>query len=420
MKTINLKGLNKICYSEQLKNGLEIFMIPYEDKKNYFISFATRYGSDILEWTKNHKNCKPPLGVAHFLEHKMFEQEDGIDPFTFFSESGTDANASTSFDNTQYICSGTKKFNENLRYLLRFVNNPYYTEQNVEKEKGIIAEEIKMYDDIPDFKLEMKLRENIYKNSPRRIDIAGTVEEIEKITKDDLYSCYESFYIPNNMFVLIVGNFNPDTAVAIIKEELEYKEKKELPKIKEIKEIKAVNVKEETIRANIEIPKIAFGLKVPVREIDMDDIELDLYLNMLTTIVFGSSSEFREKARTEKLLNSIYLEWESIPDTKVFYLMASSQKPDILIDKIKEELKNITISEDTFNRLKKVWIANEVKMIDSINATVSNIFDDIVRYGTIIPEKLELIRKMKVETLEKIIKSINFDNISIVKMLNKK
>ena len=404
MKAINLSGLDKVCYSEQLKNGLEVFMIPYDNKKNYFISFATRFGSDILEWTKNHKSFKPPLGVAHFLEHKMFEQEDGIDPFTFFSESGTDANASTSFDNTQYICSGTKNFNENLKFLLRFVNNPYYTEQNVEKEKGIIAEEIKMYEDIPDFKLEMHLRENIYKNSPRRLDIAGTVSEIKKITKDDLYSCYESFYIPNNMFILIVGNFDPDMAVSIIKNELDYKERKELPKVKEIKEIKTVNVKEETIKANIETPKIAIGLKVPTKDIDIEDLELDLYLNMLTTILFGSSSEFRENARTDKLLNSIYLEWESIPDTKVFYLMASTQKPDLLIDKIKEELKNINISESTFNRIKKVWIANEVKMIDSIDATVSNVFDDIIRYGTIVPKKLDIIRKMKVSILEDLIK----------------
>lgn len=173
MKKISLKGLDIDAYTETLNNGLEVFMIPYDNKKNYFISYATRFGSDVLEFTDDKKkNHKPPLGVAHFLEHKMFEEESGIDPFTFFSESGTDSNASTSFDNTQYICYGNKEFNKNLRYLLQFVSRPYYTDENVEKEKGIIAEEINMYEDIPDFKLEMQLRECIYKNSPRRIDIA--------------------------------------------------------------------------------------------------------------------------------------------------------------------------------------------------------------------------------------------------------
>ena len=136
MKKINLKGLEMDCYTEVLDNGLEVYMLPYSNKKNYFISYATRFGSDVLEFTDEKKKAhKLPLGIAHFLEHKMFEQEDGQDPFTFFSESGTDSNASTSFDNTQYICYGTKEFKKNLEYLLQFVNRPYYTDENVEKEK---------------------------------------------------------------------------------------------------------------------------------------------------------------------------------------------------------------------------------------------------------------------------------------------
>ena len=386
MRTLELKGLDISCYTEKLSNGLEIFMIPYENKKNYFISYATRFGSDVLEFTDSEgKTMKPPLGIAHFLEHKMFESEDGVDPFTFFSESGTDSNASTSFDNTQYICMGTKNFEENLRYLLDFVNKPYYTDENVEKEKGIIAEEINMYEDIPDFKLEMKLREAIYKNSPRRIDIAGTVPEINKITKEDLYDCYNNFYSPNNMFVLIVGNFNPDTACEIIKEKVGPIENKNTPTIKKIKEPVTVNQKQSILKENIEVPKIGIGLKVSSKQFTMQDLELDLYLNILTTIIYGSSSEFRERVRNDKLLSSIYTEWESIEDYKVFYLMATTINPDKLIEEIKYELENLSITERAFERIKKVWIANEVKMIDSIDATVNNIYDDILRYKKIIP-----------------------------------
>ena len=207
MKEIELVGLDKTIYTETLSNGLEIYLIPYDNKKNYYISYATRYGSDIKNFKVNDKEYNPPLGIAHYLEHKMFEEESGIDPFEFFSQTGTDANASTSYDNTQYICYGNKNFKENLKYLIRFVNSPFFTDENVEKEKGIITEEIKMYRDIPDYKLEMQLRECLYHNSPRRIDIAGTVEEINKITKEDLYNCYNNFYSPNNMFILIVGNF---------------------------------------------------------------------------------------------------------------------------------------------------------------------------------------------------------------------
>ena len=161
MEEINLKGLDLKAYKEVLKNGLQVIFIPMLNKKNYFVSYATRFGSETTEFIPSGegKQIKVPDGIAHFLEHKMFEQEDGVDPFTYYSQSGTGANASTSFDNTQYIFYGTKNFNDNFRYLLKFVNEPYYTDENVEKEKGIIAEEINMYKDMPDCQIETKLKE---------------------------------------------------------------------------------------------------------------------------------------------------------------------------------------------------------------------------------------------------------------------
>ena len=421
MKKIELKGLEATLYQETLDNGLEIYLLPYENKKNYYISYATHFGSDVLQFTDTTgKTHTPPLGVAHFLEHKMFEEESGIDPFSFFSESGTDSNASTSYDNTQYICAGTRNFRENLRYLIQFVNRPYYTDENVEKEKGIIAEEIKMYDDIPDYKIEQKLRECLYKNSPRRIDIAGTVNEINKITKEDLYDCYNSFYKPNNMFIEVVGNFNVDDAIEVIKEELQNKEKSNVSEIKEIIEPTSVNKKELTIKEKIDVEKIALGLKVPIKDLSLKEIELDLYLTMITNILFGSSSEFRERVRKEKILSNIYTEWETLKDFRTFYLESSTTNPDKLLEEIKEEFKNMQLPENAFDRIKKVWIANEVKMIDEISATSYNIYDDILRYNKVIPNRLELIRKMNYEKLKKLVKEINFENISIVKMLSDK
>lgn len=419
MNKIELKGLDISCFQEKLSNGLEIFMLPYKNKKNYFISYATRFGSDVIEFIDfKGKKIKPPLGIAHFLEHKMFEQADGIDPFTFFSESGTDSNASTSFDNTQYICSGNRNFKENLKYLLNFVNSPYYTDENVEKEKGIIAEEINMYKDIPDYKLEMKLREILYKNNPRRIDIAGSVSEINKITKEDLYNCYNNFYSPDNMFILIVGNFSHEEALNIIKNTNTKVINKKKPTIIKPKEQTAVFNKQLILHENIEVPKIALGLKVNIKNLKLSDLEIDLYLNLLTTLIFGSSSEFREKVRNKKILSSIYIEWESTENFRTFYLMASTINPDKLIEDVKSELSNITINEKSFERIKKVWIANEVKMIDNIDATVNNIYDDIIKYKQIIPNKLEIIRNLELEKLNEIIKQIDFNNISIVKMLN--
>jgi len=269
---------------------------------------------------------------------------------------------------------------------------------------------------MPDFKLEMKLREALYKNSARRIDIAGTVEEINKITKEDLYTCYNSFYHPNNMFILIAGKFDVEEAARVINDELKNKKEQEPAKIIQKEEPEEVYKKEFSFKENIEVPKIALGIKVPTKNIKLKELELDLYLNMITTIMYGSSSEFRERVRNEKLLSGIYTEWESIKDFKVFYLMASTINPDKLLEEIKYELENLVIKEETFNRIKKVWIANEVKMIDSIDATVNNLYDDILRYKDIIPNKVEQIRSLKLKTLNDLVKKINWKNISIVKM----
>ena len=420
MKTINLSGLDMNYYVETLDNGLEIYMLPYDNKKNYFISFATRFGSEVIEF-KDEKQIshKLPLGIAHFLEHKMFEQESGEDPFTFFSKSGTGCNASTSFDNTQYICYGDKKFEENLEYLISFVNDPYYTDSNVNKEKGIITEEINMYEDMPDIKLEMELRKNIFHKHPRRIDIAGTVEEINKITKEDLYNCYSNFYIPNNMFILIVGNFNKEKAVEIIKKKLDYKKKEQLPEIEQVEEKDEIKKSKTEITSNIEIPKLAYGLKIPTKNLKLDSVELDLYLNILTTILFGASSEFRERVRNEKIVNGIHTEWENLEDFRVFYLMASTKEPDKLEEEIKDEISNLSITESSFNRIKKVWIANEIRMIDNIDATVNNLYDDILKYGSIISDRIDKIKSMKLKILEELIKKIDFKNTSIVQMLPK-
>ena len=142
-------------------------------------------------------------------------------------------------------------------------------------------------------------------------------------------------------------------------------------------------------------------------------------MSILSSILFGASSEFRERCRVAKLLNGIYTEWESIKDFKTLFILATSLDPDKLLDEIKYELKNLSITEKTFERIKKVWIANEVKMIDNVDATVNNMFDDIIKYNKIIPNRIELIREMNLKTLEKLIKEIDFKNISIVKMINK-
>lgn len=423
MKKINLKGLDISCYTETLKNGLEVVLVPYDDKKNYFISYATRFGSEITKFIPHNskKKVTVPDGIAHFLEHKMFAQEDGVDPFDYFSKSGTGSNASTSFNNTQYICYGTKNFEDNLKYLMKFVNSPYYTDDNVSKEKGIIAEEIKMYDDIPEWKLDSELKKYIYHVLPRRVDIGGTVKEINKITKEDLYLCYDNFYQPSNMFILVVGKFDKEKTIKIIREGLSNREDKGLPIVKKYKEKKNVLKKYGEVYQDINIPKIGIGLKICCDDlVEKDDLILDLYLEMIMGITFGISSLFREKVRSQKMINSFSMDWESVENFKTFYIYASTTCPDLLIDEIKKQLFDLSINEEDFSRMKKVWIANEVKMIDYVDSTARNIYDDIVRYKRVVNNRIDIIRKLSLKQLNEIVKQIDFHNISVIKMLPKK
>ena len=421
MKKINLKGLDQDVYVEALKNNLNVIMVPYTNKKNYFITYATRYGSNINAFVPvgSKKGITVPNGIAHFLEHKMFEQADGVDPFTFFAESGTGANASTSYTSTQYICYGTKEFSKNLDFLLKFVNEPYFTDENVLKEKGIIKEEIKMYDDIPESVLENKLKENLYHIDPHRIDIAGACSDIDKITKEDLYLCYNTFYNPNNMFIIIAGNFNKEEALDIIKNRLDKKENR-ISKItiKDYKEPKSVYKKEEELSVNIKVPKIGLGYKFSKDDLKLDDeLELDLYLSMLTSLLFGSASLFRERVRKENLMTSFYYEWDDIKKYKSLLLYAETENPDLLVAEIEKELSNIIITQEDFERMKKVWISNEVKMIDYVETTVNNLYDDMIRYKKVIDNKVELIRNLDFNKLSKLLGQMKFNNRSKVILL---
>ncbi len=425
MKSIELSGLEKKVFYERLGNGLDIYMIPYDDKKNYYISYATRYGSVTTEFIPEaaKHQIKVPTGIAHFLEHKMFENENRESPFVFGAKYGTGYNAMTSFDSTQYICYGTKHFHKNLEFLLSFVNEPYFTDENVEKEKGIIIEELKMYQDMPESVLENKLREITYKNHPRRIDIGGSIEDVKKITKEDLYNCYNTFYKPNNMFLLIVGFFNKTEALKTIKNTLKKYEKNNSGMIiqKKYKEPESVFKKEEEIKANIQIPKVGVALKINKDKLKFkDNFKLDLYLQMLLSTMFGISSDFRETLREKKLFNSFYTSMESADNFRVLQFVAETNEPDKFINCLKEFIKKIEVKEEDLNRIKKVWIANEVKMIDVIDNTVYNQFDDILKYGNVIEDKVDIIRSLNKKELDKIINKINLNNIAVVKMLPNK
>ena len=415
LKKIDFKNLDISVYTRKLKNGLDVFYIPYEHKNNYFMSFLTKYGSSVDDFVPSGKKemIHVPQGVAHFLEHKMFEMEDGIDPFSFFSESGTGANANTWFTRTQYICWGNKDIEKNLEYLLEYVSKPYFTDENVKKEQGIIEQEIRMYDDQPEFKIDDVLRQGIFESEPTRNDIAGTVEEINKITKEILYECYYTFYKPSNMAVFISGKMDIDKLEAIMDQyDHTYKTKKENIKVMDYKEKDEVYKKEQRLKMNVVIPKMAYAIKINNTKFDCTQEFLEYYLNLFLTVKFGLTSKFREEAKKKKLMTSLYTEVFTMNNHTMISFYADSEKPDELKQEIKKEMTKDDITNEEISRIQKVWIASEVQITDSIEATLNNCIEDYLKYGNIVSNRVEKIKMLNKKDLGEIIKKIDFTNDS--------
>ena len=198
--------INEEVISAKLDSGLDVLLIPKKGYIKKYAIFSTKYGSNDNKFIPINENdvIQVPEGIAHFLEHKLFEEPEG-NIFDEFSKLGTNVNAFTNFNQTSYLFSCTDNFCESLELLIKFVQNPYFTDENVEKEKGIIAQEIKMYEDNPGWRVFFNALKGMYFEHPVKIDIAGTIESIQNIDKETLYKCYNTFYNPKNMVLVTVG-----------------------------------------------------------------------------------------------------------------------------------------------------------------------------------------------------------------------
>ena len=217
----NLKIKEKI-YTEKLKNGLTVIIIPKKGVQKKYIIWGTHYGSNDNKFIVPGETevTEVPKGVAHFLEHKMFEQENGKNSLDVLTALGVNANAYTTNNHTAYLYECTNNFYEALDEFMDYIQHPYFTDENVEKEKGIIGQEIMMYDDYPEWKVYLNALEAMYHKSSVKLDITGTIETISKIDKEILYKCYNTFYNPGNMCLVVCGDFEPEEILKEVKKRL--------------------------------------------------------------------------------------------------------------------------------------------------------------------------------------------------------
>ena len=418
MKKITINKIDEDIYYEKLDNGLDVYLYTNNNIHNNYVTYTTKYGSIYNEFQdETGKMIKVPNGIAHFLEHKVFVEKDGPQTEEFYGASGTLSNAYTTFKNTTYLFSGVNNLEDNICYLLDFVGNLYVTDENVESEKGIINQEINMCNDRPSDILYDKIRYNTIKNNPFRESIIGTSEDISKINKELLIKCYNRFYHPSNMFLVVTGNFDKDKIIKVIKDNQSKKKYNNVStyKLKEYNEPDKIVKEKEIVKCNTDIPKVAYSLKIPISKFKMDTRKLSIYMYLLFNILFGETSEFDEECKNDGIItNTIYYNILDIDSHVIISLVNNGDKYEELIKRIDSKLKNITFDINEFERKKKVLISNEIFSYENVEMVNDMIVDNIIFDGKIETDIIGMIRSLTLDELKDIVKKIDFNNKSIV------
>lgn len=415
--------LNEKVYFEHLENGLDVILIPKKGATNYYAMYATHFGS------LNYKFRAPgdedvttvPDGVAHFLEHKLFEEEDGINALDKLSKIGANANAYTTFNHTAYLFSCNDRFEEAFAILLQFVQSPYLTDENVKKEKGIIGQEINMYDDDPDWQVFFNLLYAMYgdKHAVTK-DIAGTVDTIAEITPEILYKCYNTFYDPSNMVICVAGDIDTEKILNTIKRAV--KHTKEKPQIERFYGEISKQVFKERIekKMDVSIPMAILGFrdttnnqmrKAGYTENNFEFVKKHVAIEILLAMIAGESSELYEDLYNAGLVNkAIATEYTFEEDYAYTAFSFESNKVDEVVDKIKEkinELKEKGLDEQTFDRTKKMLYGEYVKVFND-SSNIARVFVSDYFKGINSFDYIDAYKSIEKEYVEKVVKE-NFD-----------
>lgn len=413
MQKIKINNFDDQLYYHQLDNGLKIYLFYTPNKNSNCAYFGTKFGGSYIDYEVNKEQKHVIPGTAHFLEHKLFEQENGESALEYFSKNGASCNAWTAKDVTCYFFQSCNNFIENLEYLINYVSNPYLTDDNVEKEKGIINEEIKMYLDDPDDSMFNILMKNMYFFDTTKASIAGTYQDIKKITKSSLLECYNTFYHPSNMFLIIAGSFDKDKIIKIVEKECFNRKKIDFVKTKH-NEPNNVVKEYEQIFHETKNTKFIVGFKIDKKDLQMDKYMYSYYGSLLYEMGFGRASLFRDKMNKKNLFNYFYGYSIECENHLSIIFVGESKKHQQFIDELLKAITKLKFDEQEFERIKRVWISSEIRMIEDNETTARNIINDVVSYGEYKNNRIEDIKNLQFNEMINLYKRINWDNKSIV------
>ncbi|WP_203332674.1 EF-P 5-aminopentanol modification-associated protein YfmH [Planococcus beigongshangi] len=409
MHKVEFKQLDETLYHEKLDNGLEVYILPKKGFSKTFATFTTKYGSIDNHFVPRGETeaIKVPDGIAHFLEHKMFEKEEG-DIFQQFSKQGASANAFTSFTRTAYLFSATDQIEENVETLLDFVQEPYFTEATLEKEKGIIAQEITMYDDQPDWRLYFGIIENMYEKHPVKIDIAGTVESIQDITAEHLYTCYNTFYHPSNMVLFIVGAVEPEGMMAFVKENQARKTFEEAHEIERFfpEERMEAAIKDRVLEMSVQKPKVFVGIKPEKLDFEGEEmLKHELAAELAFEMLFGRTSDFYHHAYEKNWIDESYSFDYSLENGFGYAIIGSdTAEPKVLAEEIKKTIaaaaEKWPFGQEDLDRMRRKKIGFFLRALNSPEF-IANQFTRYTFNGMNLFDVVPALEKMEVADLQK-------------------
>lgn len=406
MKVIKYPTLKETLYFEEMPNGLKVYLLPKVGFSKTYGLFSTRFGSVDTTFVPLHEQdmIKVPDGIAHFLEHKMFEMEDG-DASEAFAKLGASTNAFTSSSRTAYLFSTTSHEKECIELLLDFVQDIYLTDENVEKEKGIINQEIGMYDDDPDWRCYFGSIQNLYQHHPVKIDIAGTVETVASIDKATLEKCYHTFYHPSQMMLFVVGHINPDEIMKLIQDNQQQKHfSKENPiKRAVVKEPLDVAQKEAVLHMDVTMPKIIVSMKInTILTKPQERLKRELAMNLFLDIFFAKSSSLYDEWLNEELINdSFSAQFTQERDYCFLQIGGDTLYPEQLKEKILyfiEHIHEYDIRQEDFLRLKKKTMGIMISLFNSPES-IANMFSRYYFEGIMIFDLIDCLNALTMDDL---------------------
>ena len=364
--------VGETLYKATLPSGLKMVVLPRPGFTKKLCYLVTDYGAIHRDFTMDGKNFSAPAGVAHYLEHKLFDMP-GRDVTAEFSTLGASPNAFTSYDMTAYYFSCTENFRENLQLLLEFVTTPYFTEESVAKEQGIIGQEIDMNIDNPDSRLFDLLMEVMYENHPVNTPILGTKESIAQITPQVLTDCHKAFYRPDNMFLCVIGDVNPEEVAELAEARFKTLPNPQVIAPKEWDEPMETKTKEVTAQMEVAMPMFQLGFKAEALPNGVEGVKGEIIGDLAAEALFGESSSLYLKLYEEGLIDASFAGgFEAIEGMGLLTAYGDSENPQAVRDAILAEAKRLVaqgISEEDFMRMERSALGRRIRGLDSFEST---------------------------------------------------